>query len=134
MSKLTQSKTWQALQQHFDTIKDVHMRDLFEKDEHRFDKFSLELNDILYDFSKNRINGETKELLLQLADEVELPLWIERMFRGEPVNHTENRAVLHTALRAAGDEPFRVFEVYLTRGPRGPSSRHGTSDDEQPTE
>ena len=108
MSNLTKSKTWQALQEHFDTIKDVHMRDMFEQDENRFDDFSLELNGILYDYSKNRINSETVELLLQLATDVGLPLWIEKMFRGEPVNHTENRAVLHTALRATGDEPLLV--------------------------
>lgn len=111
MSNLTKSKTWQALQQHFDAIKDLHMREMFEQDENRFDNYSLELNDILYDYSKNRINDETLELLLQLATEVELPSWIEKLFRGEPINHTENRAVLHTALRAVGDEPLLVDGV-----------------------
>ncbi len=111
MSELTQSKIWQALKQHYDEIGPVHMREMFERDENRFENFSLQLNDILYDYSKNRINSETVTLLLQLAREAQLPDWIEKMFRGEPVNHTENRAVLHTALRARGDEPLRIDGV-----------------------
>ncbi|MEN8169680.1 MAG: glucose-6-phosphate isomerase [Pseudomonadota bacterium] len=111
MSELTQSRAWLALEKHYDEIKQLHMRELFENDGNRFDKYSLELNDILYDFSKNRIGDDTVELLLQLADDVNLPLWIEKMFEGEPVNHTEHRAVLHTALRAQGDQPVIVDGV-----------------------
>jgi len=84
------------------------MRDLFDKDGSRFEKYSLKLNDILYDYSKNRINDETLNLLLQLVDEVDLSGWIEKMFKGVPINNTEYRAVLHTALRDQGDQPIMV--------------------------
>ena len=108
MSERIQSSSWLALQKHYEDIKHIHMRDLFDDDKNRFDKFSLELNTILYDFSKNRINDETLKLLLQLAKDVDLPQWIEKMFSGEPINNTENRAVLHTALRDEGSEPILV--------------------------
>ncbi|PCJ87404.1 MAG: glucose-6-phosphate isomerase [Thiotrichaceae bacterium] len=108
MSELTQSKAWLALLKHYDEIKLVHMRELFDQSDNRFARYSLQLNDILYDYSKNRINDETVELLLQLANDVELPLWIEKMFSGEPINHTEHRAVLHTALRDQRDQPLIV--------------------------
>ena len=111
MSELTQLGAWQALQQHYQEIKDVHMRDMFEEDEQRFKKFSIGLNDILYDYSKNRINDETIKLLLELAREVELGDWIEKFFQGEKINHTEHRAVLHTALRDQGSEPLVVDGV-----------------------
>ena len=108
MSQLTQSKTWLALSEHYKNIKDVHMRDMFESDKRRFEKYSLELNGILYDFSKNRINDETVDLLYRLAKDAELPVWIEKMFTGERINHTENRSVLHTALRDRGNKPIIV--------------------------
>ena len=108
MSELTQSNAWLALVKHYDEIKHDHMRDMFEKDEARFDKYSLQLNDILYDYSKNRINDETVKLLLQLTDEIELPKLIGKMFQGDAINHTEHRAVLHTALRDQGDQPIMV--------------------------
>ena len=106
MSKLTQSNSWLALTEHYSQIKDVHMRDMFANDEARFDKYSLKLNDILYDFSKNRINDKTVDLLYQLAKEVEVPKWIEKIFDGEKINHTEHRAVLHAALRDNGNKPI----------------------------
>ena len=111
MSELTQSKVWLALKKHYEEIKHAHMRDLFDDDGNRFEKYSVQLNDILYDYSKNRINDETLSLLLQLANDVELPQWIEKLFTGEPINHTENRAVLHTALRDQGDQPLIVDGV-----------------------
>jgi glucose-6-phosphate isomerase len=111
MPELTQSKAWLALEKHYDEIKYNHMRDMFECDENRFDKYSLEVNDILYDFSKNRINDETLKLLLQLANDVDLTAWIEKMFNGEPVNHTEQRAVLHTALRDQSEQPLLLDGV-----------------------
>lgn len=108
MSALTESKSWLALTKHYTEIKHIHMRDMFDGDPNRFDKYSLELNDILYDFSKNRIDDETLTLLLQMASEVDLPGWIDKMFKGEPINHTENRAVLHMALREQGSKPILV--------------------------
>ena len=84
------------------------MRDLFAADPKRFDKFSLRFGDILLDYSKNRITAETVPLLLDLAREVGLKDWIEKMFRGEKINSTENRAVLHVALRNRTNSPILV--------------------------
>lgn len=106
MSSLTDSNPWQALLKHYESIKDVHMRDMFANDEQRFKKYSIELNNILYDYSKNRINDETIKLLLDLAKEANLSSWIDDMFTGKKINHTEDRAVLHTALRDKGDKPL----------------------------
>lgn len=111
MSYLKQRTAWAALQEHFETVKPLHMRELFDADTQRFEKFSLKLNDLVYDYSKNRITEETVKLLLQLAEESRLSEWIERMFRGEPINHTEQRAVLHTALRARSAKPLLVDGV-----------------------
>ncbi|MDH5392586.1 MAG: glucose-6-phosphate isomerase [Gammaproteobacteria bacterium] len=108
MSKLTKLTSWSALEKHFDDIKALHMRDMFEKDSGRFDKFSIQLNDILYDYSKNRIDDQTIRLLLDLAEEAGLTVQIEKMFSGEAINHTEQRAVLHTALRDRSTEPLIV--------------------------
>ena len=94
-----QKPAWQALQSHFEEIKNEHMRDMFEQDPNRFGHFSLTLNDILFDYSKNRINQETMDLLLELARQCDVESWRERMFDGETINHTEHRAVLHAALR-----------------------------------
>jgi len=73
MSKLTQSSTWQALQSHFDEIRDMHMRDMFANDPKRFNRFSLQLDDLLFDYSKNRITEKTITLLCQLAQECDVP-------------------------------------------------------------
>jgi len=94
-----QKPAWQALQSHFEEIKNEHMREMFEQDPNRFGRFSLTLNDILFDYSKNRITQETMDLLLELARECDVESWRERMFDGETINHTEHRAVLHAALR-----------------------------------
>jgi glucose-6-phosphate isomerase len=114
VSKLTQTEAWSMLKKHYQEIKHVHMRDLFETDQGRFERFSLYINDILYDYSKNRITDETVSLLLKLADEAELPSWIERLFTGDKINNTENRAVLHTALRDMGDAPIMLDGVDIT--------------------
>jgi glucose-6-phosphate isomerase len=108
MSKLTQSQAWQALATHQQEIVALHMRDLFAADPARFEKFSLRFNDILLDFSKNRITEETLSLLLNLARESRVEEWRERMFSGEKINFTENRAVLHTALRNRSNRPVLV--------------------------
>jgi len=99
---------WQALQAHAERIKDLHLRDLFSADEGRFSRFSLKFEEILLDFSKNHITGETLDLLLDLARQARLGDWIERMFRGERINNTENRAVLHVALRNRTNTPIEV--------------------------
>ncbi len=96
---LTRSAVWQALMEHSDEMKQVHMRDLFAQDPQRFNRYSIEFNDLLYDFSKNLIDEKSMGLLLQLAEEMGLAQWIERLFNGDTINHTEGRAVLHTALR-----------------------------------
>ena len=95
----TKTKAWRSLSEHFKTLKDVHMRDLFREDPERFRKFSIPFNDILVDCSKNRITQETLDLLIQLAEESGLREAIQGLFAGERINETEDRAVLHTALR-----------------------------------
>lgn len=82
------------------------MRDLFAADPQRFERFSLNFNDILFDFSKNRITEKTQSLLEQLAEESKLSTKIEAMFRGARINVTENRAVLHIALRNRSNRPI----------------------------
>ena len=99
MSRLTMSKAWKALAAHKEIIATQHMRDLFAADPQRFDTFSLQFGDMLLDYSKNRITGETMRLLCDLAMQADLPGWIERMFTGSKINTTEGRAVLHIALR-----------------------------------
>lgn len=99
MSSLTQSPAWLALQDHQSIMTRLHLRELFKQDPQRFNKLSLMFNDILLDYAKQPINDETIKLLLALARQQELESWIGRMFSGEKINTTENRAVLHTALR-----------------------------------
>lgn len=99
MSKLTQSPAWLALQAHYAIVQPQHMRDMFQADSARFNNFTVQLNDLLFDYSKNRITSDTIALLVKLAEQADLPAYIERMFTGEKINHTEDRAVLHTALR-----------------------------------
>jgi len=108
MSTLTQSPAYQALQKHYAQIAPKHMRDLFQEDPSRFDKFSLRVNDILLDYSKNRITSQTMRLLLDLAREAEVEQWRDRMFAGEKINFTEKRAVLHVALRNRSNRPILV--------------------------
>jgi glucose-6-phosphate isomerase len=104
----TQTDSWQELSRHFAEIASVQMRDLFANDPDRFEKFSLRFDDILVDFSKNRITEDTMRLLVRLAAEVGVGDAIEAMFTGEKINETENRAVLHTALRNRGSLPVVV--------------------------
>ncbi|MFO7542562.1 MAG: glucose-6-phosphate isomerase [Thiobacillus sp.] len=98
----------QALQAHQAQIAQAHMRDLFKADPARARQFSLQVGEVLLDYSKNRINAETMRLLGQLADEAGVTAWRERMFAGDKINHTENRAVLHVALRNRSNAPVRV--------------------------
>jgi len=89
---------WEKLLRHYKEIKKTHLKDLFN-DKKRFEKFSIKFDDILFDYSKNKITGTTIDLLLELADEMALEKAIASMFEGDKINETENRAVLHTALR-----------------------------------
>ncbi len=99
---------WKQLQTHFAEIAPVHMRDLFREDPARFTKFSRSFQDILLDFSKNRITEKTFGLLLDLARQADVPGWAAKMFAGEKINTTENRAVLHVALRNRSNRPILV--------------------------
>lgn len=101
----TTTKSWSKLEMLFMTLQATPMRELFEEDPKRFEKFTLNFEDILVDYSKNIINDETMKALVSLAEEVELKEAIESMFRGEKINRTENRAVLHTALRNRSNTP-----------------------------
>ncbi|EPC9179753.1 glucose-6-phosphate isomerase [Escherichia coli] len=105
----TQTAAWQALQKHFDEMKDVTIADLFAKDGDRFSKFSATFDDqMLADYSKNRITEETLAKLQDLAKECDLAGAIKSMFSGEKINRTENRAVLHVALRNRSNTPILV--------------------------
>ena len=108
MTKPTQREAWKALEAHHKEIAPVHMRDLFKQDPQRFDKFNLRFNDLLFDFSKNRITEKTMALLYQLANESDLRGWTEKMFTGQKINTTEDRAVLHVALRNRSNKPILV--------------------------
>jgi glucose-6-phosphate isomerase len=97
---LTQRPAWQALQRHYQEIKDVHLRQLFAADSHRGERLAMDEVGIYFDYSKHRITDETLRLLITLAEECRLRDRIDAMFRGDKLNITEDRAVLHVALRA----------------------------------
>ena len=100
------TNAWKKLEQHFAIMKDNHMVDMFAVDPSRFAKFSLHFEDILVDYSKNIINDQTLEALLELAEEAQLKDAIEQMFSGDKINLRENRAVLHIALRNRSNDPI----------------------------
>ncbi len=104
----TETPAWQDLVSHHAEIKDIKMKDLFAKDPHRFENMSVQLDDILFDYSKNIITYNTREKLLQLAQDCRLRQAMEAMFSGEKINETEDRAVLHTALRNFSGQPLNV--------------------------
>src|ERR1051326_4420426 len=105
---LTQRPAWKALEAHYQQFHDVQLRTLFDEDPQRGERFAAEAVGLYYDYSKNRINDETLRLLLQLAAECGLRARIDAMFRGEKINVTEQRAVLHVALRAPRDATIVV--------------------------
>lgn len=102
------TEAFKELSSHYQSISHTHLKDMFEKDPGRFSKFSLIFEDILFDYSKNRIEEKTMDLLLQLAQECKVKEAIEAMFSGKRINETENRAVLHTALRSTDNQPLMV--------------------------
>jgi glucose-6-phosphate isomerase len=105
---LRETSAWRALEEHQRTLASVQTRDLFAADSGRFERFSVETPELLFDYSKNRVTDETMRLLLQLAREADLPAAIEAMFGGARINWTEERAVLHTALRSPERQGVRV--------------------------
>lgn len=108
MDQLTKSDTWQKLEKHYAEMKEQDLRSMFNKDPRRATDLSLESLDILFDFSKHRINKTTLELLVELSRERGLEKRREQMFAGEKINTTEDRAVLHTALRAPKEATITV--------------------------
>jgi glucose-6-phosphate isomerase len=108
MAHVTTTEAWKALQGHHEQVKNLQMRDLFKQDPKRFDKFHLRFKDVLFDFSKNRITDETLKLLYNLARARDVQGFAKRMFSGEKINTTEDRAVLHVALRNRSNTPILV--------------------------
>jgi glucose-6-phosphate isomerase len=108
VSILVKSKVWQALLKHHSDISDRHMRHWFETEPQRAQRFNLSAAGWYLDYSKNRVTAETFDLLLDLARQADVESWRERMFAGDKINHTEDRAVLHTALRNFSGRPAMV--------------------------
>lgn len=106
---LTATQAYKYLSNHYIDIAPKHLKELFEEDQGRFEKFSIAFDNLLFDYSKNRIDDTTKALLLQLARECKLDEAINALFSGEAINETEGRAVLHTALRHQGPNPVLVY-------------------------
>jgi len=104
----TSTPAWRRLTKHYKFTKENHIKDLFALDKDRFEKFSIKLDDILVDYSKNNVTDETMSLLVQLAKSCKLKDAIQAMFHGEKINVTENRAVLHTALRNKSGQPVII--------------------------
>ena len=100
-----ETASWKLLQEHFEEMKNVHLKDLFRDDARRFEKYSFAVPEIVCDFSKNIVSDNTLHLLLQLAEDCKLKTAIDAMFSGEKINETEGRSVLHTALRNFSGEP-----------------------------
>lgn len=101
----TTTKAWQQLQQHAEEMKAIHLRELFKNDPDRFNKFSLCLDELVFDYSKNIISDKTVHYLLRLCEECKLKEAIDAMFNGDLINETEHRSVLHTALRNFSGQP-----------------------------
>ena len=104
----TTTKAWNALEKHFQTIQHASIKELFAQNSNRFEEFSIQYPSLLVDYSKNRINAETIQLLVDLAKEMDVDTAIQQMFEGDVINVTEKRAVLHTALRNCSNEEVLV--------------------------
>ncbi|MDM1063029.1 glucose-6-phosphate isomerase [Empedobacter falsenii] len=104
----TTTKAWNALEKHFQTIQHASIKELFAQNSNRFEEFSIQYPSLLVDYSKNRINAETIQLLVDLAKEMDVDTAIQQMFEGDVINVTEKRAVLHTALRNRSNEEVLV--------------------------
>ncbi len=108
MASRTDLPSWQALVAHAQQMKKRHIKELFKEDDSRFTKFSIELPHLLFDYSKNLITEETKAALLALAQETDVESWRDKMFAGEHINRTEDRAVMHVALRDQSSQPILI--------------------------
>ena len=104
----TQTTAWKKLEKHFSDVQQLQLKEQFEKDPERASKFSIAWEDFYLDYSKNRITADTRDLLLELAEECDLKSAIDSYFKGDAINATENRAVLHTALRAPADAEIKL--------------------------
>ncbi|MDX1718928.1 MAG: glucose-6-phosphate isomerase [Salegentibacter mishustinae] len=104
----TQTTAWKKLEKHFSDVQQLQLKEQFEKDSERASKFSIAWEDFYLDYSKNRITADTRDLLLELAEECDLKSAIDSYFKGDAINATENRAVLHTALRAPADAEIKL--------------------------
>ncbi len=104
----TQTTAWKKLEKHFSDVQQLQLKEQFEKDPERASKFSIAWEDFYLDYSKNRITADTRDLLLELAEECDLKSAIYSYFKGDAINATENRAVLHTALRAPADAEIKL--------------------------
>jgi len=116
MGERTDSAAWQALQKHYEAAKDVQIKELFAADPQRGTEFALQAVDIYADVSKHRVSTETIDLLLALARDCQVEARRDAMFAGEPINTTEKRAVLHTALRNVSDQPVMVDGIDVMPG------------------
>ncbi|MFK5892493.1 MAG: glucose-6-phosphate isomerase [Pseudomonadota bacterium] len=114
MTSRTSLITWQQLEEHASEMKNKHMNALFKADPQRFEKFSLKFSNMLLDYSKNIINQKTLTMLFALARDINLETWRDRMFSGEHINFTEDRAVLHTALRNRSTNPTMLDGINIT--------------------
>lgn len=104
----TQTRAFSELQAYYQDFHAIHMRTLFEQDPDRFQRFSIELGGLLFDYSKNRIDARGMDLLIRMAQECQLPQAMDSLFAGHAINETENRAVMHTALRDFSGQPRRI--------------------------
>lgn len=105
---ITESAAWKAIAEHKAALGDVSLKKLFSEDKERFSRFSVQFQDILLDYSKNWVTEDTMKLLSQLIDTAKVGEFAKRMFSGEAINFTENRAVLHIALRNRSNTPILV--------------------------
>ncbi|MFA4820730.1 glucose-6-phosphate isomerase [Helicobacter pylori] len=115
---LTQLKTYPKLLKHYEEIKEMHMRDWFSKDKERASRYFVQLESLSLDYSKNRLNDTTLKLLFELANDCSLKEKIEAMFKGEKINTTEKRAVLHTALRSLNDAEILLDNMEVLKSVR----------------
>ena len=110
----TSTKAWRKLTEHFNEIKNITIKSLHNNSDRELE-FSIKNDDLLVDFSKNRITNETLDLLVSLAKEIDLKDAIEKQYSGEVINVTEEREVLHTALRSSTEEPVLINNKNISR-------------------